>query len=318
MGTWANDFVEYENNVEAINRAAENNPEAFVLRTEDAYHQNIRAIAEELSKEVPACRLVMLAGPSSSGKTTTAHLLADALRAVGTEAVIISLDDFYRGEYKAPLLPSGKHDYESIEALNLPEIQQCLYDLVEKSRCSMPVFNFEIRMPYPHRRPVSLGEHEVAVVEGLHALNPLLINKMPALRVKKIYISVKQGVFDGARELLGPNDVRLLRRIVRDHRFRGTRPETTLDMWPNVMDGERKYIKPFRKDADFTINSLHAYELCVLKRECAELLHTVPKASPQFETARKMALGLEHIVPLDGGLVPKNSILREFIGGGIY
>lgn len=318
MGTLLNDFVEYENNVEAINRAVNNDPEGFVLRTEDAYHKNIRAIAEELAQETPACRLVMLAGPSSSGKTTTAHLLADALRAVGTGAVIISLDDFYRGEYHAPLLPSGKHDYESVEALNLPEIQQCLYDLVEKSRCSMPVFNFEIRMPYPHRRPVSLGEHEIAVVEGLHALNPLLINKMPALRVKKIYISVKQGVFNGERELFGPNEIRLVRRIVRDHRFRGTKPETTLDMWKNVMDGERKYIKPFRKDADFTINSLHAYELCVLARECGELLHTVPETSPQFGIARKMAAGLEHIVPLSGELVPKNSILREFIGGGIY
>ena len=260
----------------------------------------------------------MMAGPSASGKTTTAHRLADALRAGGTGAEIISLDDFYRGEYQAPLLPDGGHDYEHVEALNVEEVRSCLSELIEKGRCDMPVFDFSIHMPYSHRRRVVLEDGAVAVVEGIHALNPALIGTLPAGAFRRIYISVKQGVRDGTEELLGPNDVRLVRRIVRDRNFRSTPPQRTLFMWKNVLDGERKYIKPFRKSADFTINSFHACEPCVLKTRAVTLLHTVPEGDPGWETARRLLGGLERFEPMDCGLVPGNSILREFIGGGIY
>lgn len=317
MGNNPNDFVAYENSVEKINHAASSDPAGFVRDTEKAFHGDLHRIAAQLAKEDPPCRLVMLAGPSSSGKTTTANLLAEAIRREGVGSVVLSLDDFYLGENNAPLLPSGQRDYESVKALNLPEIQHCLSDLIRQSRCEMPTFNFEIHMPFETRRRVELGERDIAVVEGIHALNPLLIQDLPALRVRRIYISVKQGIRAQGTELFGPNEVRLVRRIVRDHRFRGTAPERTLLMWANVMAGERKYVKPFRKNADFTINSLHEYEPCVLKRDAVELLHTVPKESPVAGYARKLLDGMEHFLPIDGDLVPKNSVLREFLGGGM-
>lgn len=310
-------YVTYRNSVNEINRAAEEDPEAFVADTEAAYQKNLDAIARRIASESPICRLVMIAGPSSSGKTTTAHRLIDALRKVGVKSVSISLDNFYFGEKMAPLLPDGSHDYESLEALDLDDIRRCLLGLVKDNACDMPVFDFERHMPYPYRRRIVLHEHEVAVVEGIHALNPELTSRLPEFRAHRIYISVKQGVDDGEKQIFGPNDIRLVRRIVRDHQFRGTSPDRTLQMWGNVMDGERKYIKPFRPFADSTVNSFHAYELCVLKNKALHLLHSVPEQSACFSRAQALARGLERVESVDPELVPADSIIREFIGGGL-
>jgi uridine kinase len=178
----------------------------------------------------------------------------------------------------------------------------------------MPVFDFEAHRPFPHRRSVTLKENGIALVEGIHALNPVLIGRLPSLKVKRIYISVKQGIQDGERPLLGPNDMRLIRRIVRDYGFRKTGPERTLGMWGTVMAGERNYIKPFRNLADFTVNSFHVYEPCVLRDQAIRLLHTVSEGSGCFGEARGLLAVLERFRPIDSGLVPRDSILREFIG----
>lgn len=310
-------YVTYRNSVNEINRAALKDPAAFVSDTEAAFQRSLDEIAQRIASENPMCRLVMIAGPSSSGKTTTSHRLLASLQKVGVKSVSISLDNFYFGEKNAPLLPDGSHDYESLEAMDLEDIRRCLLGLVRDNACDMPVFDFEKHLPFPYRRRVELHEHEVAVVEGIHALNPELTNHLPELRAHRIYISVKQGVDGGSGQIFGPNDVRLVRRIVRDYNFRGTGPEATLKMWGNVMDGERKYIKPFRPFADSTVNSFHAYELCVLKRQALELLHTVPEQSVFFARAHRLAQGLERMESVDSGLVPKDSIIREFIGGGM-
>lgn len=312
------DFVEYQNSVQQINHAVREDPSAFVMAEERAYRENLSRIADSLANEKEPCRLVMLAGPSASGKTTTAHVLAEILREKGTGAEIISLDDFYRGEHQAPVLPDGSHDYESVEALNVPEILQCFGELIQNGRCNMPVFDFSIHLPYPHRRQVVLENNEIAIVEGIHALNPVLIGGLPTERIRRIYISVKQGVWDDGKEMIGPNQMRLVRRIVRDRNFRGTHPWTTIGMWANVMAGEYQYIKPYRVSADYTINSFHAHEPCALKDQAVSLLHTVPEEDPGWETARILLNALERFEPIDSCLIPRNSILREFIGGGIY
>ncbi len=312
----AAEYTAYRNSAEEINRAAREDPENFIRRSEESYHDDIRAIARRIAGEEPLCRLVMLAGPSSSGKTTAARLLEKALRSLGVGSESISLDDFYLGEGLAPLLPDGKHDYECLEALDAEEIRRCLCGLAEQGRCEMPVFDFERHVRYPHRRRVVLQDREVAVVEGIHALNPELVDSLPDVRRKRVYISVKQGVVDRRGVLLSPDEIRLVRRIVRDFNFRQTGPDTTLSMWPNVMRGERRYIKPFRKDADVTVNSFHAYELCVLRDQAIGLLRTVPADSPNRAEARRLAEGLAGIEPIDRALVPGTSMIREFIGGG--
>ncbi len=310
-------FVEYPNELGRINTAASTAPEAFVNGTEEAYHQNIRDIAKDISKSKDR-KLVMMFGPSSSGKTTTSHLLENAFREIGIGSTIISLDDFYRGESQAPVLPNGQHDYESVDALNIAEIEKCLFDLLKTNRCDMPVFNFEIRMPYPHRRHVVLQEHDIAIVEGIHALNPVITAKLPAQGVRKIYISVKQGIQNGEKEVFTATGMRLVRRIVRDYNFRGTTAVRTLSMWPMVMEGERKYIKPYRSEVDYTINSLHLYEPCVLKTQAIPILKSVPVINEQYELAQRLINSLQKFEPISCDLVPKNSIIREFIGGGIY
>ena len=311
-------FVEYPNELSRINVAATTMPEAFVTKTEEAYRQNILDIAKNILEEDSGCKLVMLFGPSSSGKTTTTHLLEKAFHEIGIGSTIISLDDFYRGEHQAPLLPNGQRDYECVDALNVYEIEKCLLSLVETNRCDMPVFNFEIHMPYPHKRHVVLKEHDIAIVEGIHAINPIVTNQLPAEKIKKIYISVKQGIMNGKTELFTANGMRLVRRIVRDYNFRGTKPERTLNMWPMVMEGERKYIKPFRSEVDYTINSLHLYETCVLKNQAIPLLQTVSEKSEQFVLAQRLINSLKEFEPISSDIVPKKSIIREFIGGGIY
>lgn len=306
-------FVTYENELSKINAAAQSTPSDFVRETEEAFQRNLRGIAEAIQKQ-DGRRLVMLFGPSSSGKTTASQLLREAFLKIGIPATMISLDDFYRGEKQAPLLPNGQHDYESVEALNIRELQTCLSALIEHHSCDMPLFNFEVRRPFSHRRHVELAENGIAIVEGIHALNPVITSHLPADRICTIYISVKQGIRSAQGELFSANDMRLVRRIVRDCNFRGTDADRTLSMWPSVMEGERKYIKPFRETADFTVNSLHLYEPCVLKNKAIEFLSRVPQESGAYAPAQNMLRTLSLFEAIPAELVPGNSILREFIG----
>ncbi len=301
--------------LEAINRAAEEDPRRFVLRAEQAFRDAVEELARRIAGQEPPCRLVMLAGPTSSGKTTTARLLTGALNRLGVGSVGVSLDDFFLGGDIAPLLPDGGRDYESLEAIDVADIRRCLAGLVEDGRCSMPVYDFRRHTPFPYRREVRLRGRDVAVVEGIHALDPALTEGLPELDAHRVYISVTQGVSAGAERLFGPDDVRLVRRLVRDRNFRGTPPEKTLRMWDNVMAGERRYIQPFLRDADSAVDSFHAYELCVLREQALPLLHTVPAESPRRAYADRLAEGLGRVRPVDAGLVPRDSVIREFIGG---
>ena len=311
-------YHRYENDLERINYEAEHNASAFIARTEAAFHRDIRRIAETIASSTDLCKVIMLAGPSSSGKTTTAHILLDALRECGIGSQVISLDNFYKAESDPPLLENGQHPYESVEALNVPLLERCLLDLMETNTCDMPVFDFENHCPHPYTRRIRFGEREIAVVEGIHALNPAISRHLPEDGVLKIYISVKQGFEEQGEAFLSPNQVRLVRRLVRDSLFRNTQPGRTLDMWDTVMDGERKYIKPYRGEADVTINSLHCYEPCVMRAQALPLLERVDPSEPYYPQACELADCLRRFTTISQALVPKTSLLREFIGGGVY
>lgn len=311
-------FNQYENDLERINYEAQHCAPAFIARTEEAFHRDIRSIAEQIASSKALCKVIMLAGPSSSGKTTTAHILLDALRECGVGSQVISLDNFYRGEAAAPLLEDGRHDYESVEALNVPLLERCLLDLLETNACEMPVFDFEKHRPHVYTHSLRLGQRDIAVVEGIHALNPTISRHLPEEGVLKMYISVKQGLEEQGEPLLSPNQVRLVRRLVRDYLFRNNPPGRTLGMWDTVMRGEYQYIKPYREEADVTINSLHCYEPCVLRAEAIPLLEQVEPSEPYRELAWTLAERLRRFAPISEALVPETSLLREFIGGGIY
>lgn len=312
MTSFLNSYVKYVNHLEQINRAVEQDAKGLVEEVEQFYQETIRSIAGQVARH--SYKVALLAGPSGSGKTTTAHFFIEELKKMGFHAVVISMDDFYRGEKQAPLLPNGQYDYESVEALDIAEINRCLYGLVTHGACDMPQFDFALHRPSEQRRHVQLGDRDIAIIEGIHSLNPCFAKQLPQDKLVRIYISVKQGIKDGCGEVLSPEDIRLLRRIVRDHQFRGTMPERTFRMWPSVVDGENKNIRPYKRISDFTINSLHLYEPCLMRQEAIPLLKTVGEEHPYFDRASGLIRRLDRFALLSPQLVPKDSLMREFIG----
>ncbi len=312
MSSFANSYFKYVNHLEEINDAALSNPQQMIEEVEDAYHNNLHNVARQAIRR--RCRILMLSGPSSSGKTTTAHMLQRELRKMGVDSVIVSMDNFYLGAGQAPILPDGTYDYESVDALDVPAAKSCLSDLLKKGRCDMPVFDFGLRRPADYTQPLELPEGAIAIIEGIHALNPVFTSHLPAQHVMKMYTSVKQGIKDANGTVISPMDLRLVRRIVRDHQFRSTTPERTLSMWPNVVAGENKYIRPYRHSSDVTVNSIHIYEPCVLRAHAIPLLRAIAHDSPHFQKARELEAKLMRFEPIAEDLVPKDSMLREFLG----
>jgi len=256
----------------------------------------------------------MLAGPSSSGKTTTAHLLRDYLAALGLKAEIVSLDDFYLGVEQMPVLPSGERDYETVNALDIELVRACIRSVIDRGACMLPAYDFTTSERRLNARKLDLRGNGFVIMEGIHALNPIFTKDLPEGSAIKLYVSVKQQIKDANGEVISPMDLRLIRRIARDVQFRNTSAERTLSMWPNVVAGEDKYIRPYRMSADYTVNSIHIYEPCVLRSSVIPLLRRIPEDSPHYRKARALDAPLMRFEPVEPGLVPENSMLREFLG----
>lgn len=315
MSNFASGYIKYINHLEQINDGAVKHPERMIEEVEDSYHEHLRNIARNIREHHKKVRVVMLAGPSSSGKTTTAHLLRAYLSESGAAAHIISLDDFYRGRGLAPLLPNGNYDYESVEALDEERIKECLNAMITTGRFSVPKYSFSLGRPETEEQRYEIGPGDVVIVEGIHGLNPVFTRELPTEVCVKLYVSVKQQIKDANGEVISPMDLRLVRRIVRDIQFRSTTAEHTISMWPEVVAGEDKYIRPYRISADYTVNSIHIYEPCVLRTVAIPLLREIAADSPNYRKARDLESRLMRFEPVEAALVPKNSMLREFLGG---
>ena len=314
MSNFAASYLRYTHHLEQINDGAVNCPQRMINEVEESYHDHLEGIARTVRRFHRGARLMMLSGPSSSGKTTTAHLLRDYLSRQGRKAHILSLDDFYKGAGAVPKLPDGTPDFETVEALEVEAVKACLRDLVTTGRAEVPVYDFAQSRPSGETRLLELEEDDMVVVEGIHALNPVFTRELPEESCVKLYVSVKQQIKDANGEVISPFDLRLVRRIVRDIQFRGTGAEETLAMWDSVVEGEDRYIRPYRHSADFTVNSIHIYEPCVLRRIAIPLLRAIAEDSLQFRKARDLESRLMRFEPVDAALVPANSMLREFIG----
>ena len=307
-----NMYYKFSYHLEQINESAQKNPQDFVDKMEACYQEQIQGIAGELQGH---CKVVLLAGPSGSGKTTTAHMLRDQLQKWGTDATIVSLDDFYLGIPQTPRLPNGEYDYESVYALDLEEIHRCLLGLLQEGSCEKPNFDFVTGKPFPHRTKVELGKNGIAIVEGIHALNPAIAQNLPSQGLVKLYLSVKQGIEAGQHQtILEPRDLRFIRRLTRDYRYRGVDPVRMISMWDNVCRGEDLYIHPFQHSSDYTINSIHIYEPCVFLSVALPLLKEIPEDHKEFPYAQRLIRGLNSFVPIAPERVPSTSLLREFIG----
>ncbi len=314
MSSFASGYIKYINHLEQINDAAISQPARMIDEVEGSYREHLRNIARNITERSHPVRIVMLSGPSSSGKTTTAHLLRDYLGDFGVRAVIISMDEFYLGRDKTPRLPDGSYDYETVEALDIERLRQTLQSVIDCQPFSVPQYSFTLGRPEGPEQPYCLGPEDLAIVEGIHGLNPVFTRDLPEESCMKLYVSVKQQIKDANGEVISPWDLRLVRRIVRDIQFRGSDAETTLSMWPQVVEGENRYIRPYRIGADYTVNSIHIYEPCVLRTVAIPLLRAIAMDSLYYKKARDLESRLMRFEPVDSGLVPPNSMLREFLG----
>ena len=206
--------------LQEINRRIKTDVTEFLEECDQAYAQRVSLAADRILSNLDKSPVVLLSGPSGSGKTTTAHLLRDYLTQYGAKSYIVSLDDFYRGVGLAPRLPDGEYNYESVEALDVEAIKQCLLDIITTGRFSVPSYNFALGRPTGQPRPYQLGEGDIVIVEGIHGLNPLFTRELPQGSCVKLYVSVKQQIKSANGDVISPMDLRLVRRIVRDVQFR--------------------------------------------------------------------------------------------------
>jgi len=293
------------NNLSYINAMAQQNPAELVATAETRYSDIITGIADR-ARQNPGHKLVMLAGPSASGKTTTAHKLAETLQHHGAMAYRLSLDDFYHERENLPRLPNGTADIESVRALDLPLLHETLTNLMQHGRAMVPHFSFRAGK---HTRwdELCLGENDMLVVEGLHALNPEITQACPVCT--KIYVNVSTHIVDEQGIVLSKTQLRLARRILRDSQFRASTAAETLAMWPAVLAGEQVYLAPCKRYADVLVNAVHIYEPCVFAARVLPLLKDV-----QDEQGHALADALRHFVHLPNIQVLADSLLREFLG----
>lgn len=283
------------------------------------YEKRIGEIVDRVAADGSTVRMIMLSGPSASGKTTTSYKIKQGLEQAGMKAVTISMDDFFKPREMAPSLPDGSKDFESIDAIDLPLLQSCLLQLISKGWADLPVFNFKLGNREEKTNRVELTEGSVAVVEGLHALDTSVTEGLPAQHMLKLYISVSSDFEDDdGKVLLTARDIRLIRRTIRDYHFRGSSPENTLDMWDTVCRGEELYVRPFKKYADMAVNSVFPCEPCLFGQTAIQLFQKVPAQSEYYNKAQEIIRAASGFVEMPLELIPGSCVLREFVGGSDY
>lgn len=303
-------------NAADVNRMIQQGRLREFIRVNEALHdKSIAAIADEIVRR--GSRVVMIFGPSSSGKTTFANRLAVHLRVLGQRPHLLSLDDFYRNRADVPLGADGKPDLEHVDALDIPFLTECLEGLLAGRTVMMPRYSFKTGSREPEGVPLALGPGEPLLVEGIHGMNDRITSEVPEQLTFGIYVSALGCINLDDHNRIRTTDVRLLRRIVRDVRFRGTSPLQTISMWPSVRQGEEKWIFPNQEKADVMFNTSLHYELPILKTMAYELLLAIPHSAPEYLAARRLLKVLNYFLPVDGSVlqeIPPLSILREFIG----
>jgi uridine kinase len=300
-------------NVGALDDAIEaGRTEEIVLVSEAMHERHLSQIAGQIAERESS--IVLIAGPSSSGKTTFSRRLSVQLLANGISPYPLELDNYFIDRDKTPLAKDGKPDYEAIEALDLPLLAEHLAGLVSGDKIHLPRYNFKSGMREAGD-VVQLHKGQVLILEGIHGLNPRLIPGPLAGRAFKVYVSALTQVNLDRHNRVSTTDTRLIRRIVRDARERGYSAAQTISRWEAVRRGEKRYIFPYQENCDVMFNSALVYELSALKPLAEPLLRQVPYGTPEFIEAKRLLAFLEWFLPVDASLIPANSIVREFLGG---
>lgn len=306
-------------NAGSINRKVLNHEIRSLIRINEALHnKNLAKISEQIVKN-DKIKVITIAGPSSSGKTTFANRLFIQLKADEVNPLVISLDNYYIGRKNIPLNEEGEKDYEALEALDVRLLNQNLVDLIDGKEVELPIYNFITGEREEKGKIVRLSnKHGVIIIEGIHGLNEAMTEYIPKEQKFKIYISCLTQLNLDKHNRIATSDVREIRRMVRDSLSRNTAAEETLAMWSSVRKGEEKHIFPFQEEADVIFNSNLVYEMGVLKNAAMRELVKVPTTSPYYADARRLIGLLACFLPIETDDVPDDSILKEFIGKSFF
>ncbi len=285
--------------------------------SEALQEKKIAHIAEEIAKRKDV-RMVLIAGPSSSGKTTTCKRLSIQLVCNSLKPVTISLDDYFLDRDKTPLDEKGDYDFESIHALNIPLLNQQLNALLKGEEIELPKYNFHMGKSERSGKKLQLKDNQILVIEGIHALNPELTANVPEEQKFRVYASALTTISLDRHNYIPTTDNRLLRRIIRDYKYRGVTAEETIRRWPSVRAGENKWIFPFQENADEMFNTAMIYELAVIKHQALTVLERVPQHSEQYSEAYRLRKFLRYFADIPELDPPSTSLLREFLGGSSF
>ena len=289
----------------------------FIQLCEARHNRMLAQLGDMIEKDMDNIRLICIAGPSSSGKTTFANRLRIELLSRGLKPIRISIDDYYLTKEEAPKDEDGKPDLESIEALDIPLFNKNMLDLINGKEVQLPRFDFKLGKRVPGRL-LKVGPNEPIIIEGIHALNDRMTTDIPRHQKFKIFIAPQAQINLDNTNPVSITDLRLLRRLVRDYKFRNASAEETFGMWPSVRRGEFRWIYDTQEGADFVYNSMLSYELCVMKKYAMPLLEAVDKEGEFFPVAERLIRMLKYFDDMPDEWVPCNSLIREFIGGSCY
>ena len=301
-----------------LNEAVAKGMTASLINVSEALQENkIVRIAQQIA-EKKTVKMVLIAGPSSSGKTTTCKRLSIQLLANGLRPIGISLDDYFVDRENTPKDEKGDYDFESLYALNIPMLNEQLNALLAGKEVELPKYNFQTGKSEKSGRMLQLKGNEVLVVEGIHALNPELTAQVPEEQKYRVYASALTTLLIDDHNYIPTTDNRLLRRIVRDFKYRGVNAQETIRRWPSVRAGENKWIFPYQENADAMFNSAMLFELAAIKQQAEPLLEQVPENSNEYSEAYRLLKFLKYINPIPYQQVPSTSLLREFLGGSSF
>lgn len=305
----------------AVNARALAGDAGGMIKIAEAFHERKFAEVADAIQEAHrthGVRMVLISGPSSSGKTTSAKRLGLQLGVLGLRPVMISLDDYFVEREKTPRDENGQYDYEALEAIDLELFNDHLHRLLQGQSVDIPRYDFITGRRTQHDTPLTLDERSILIIEGIHGLNPRLTPSVPDAVKFKIYISCFTSVAMDNLSRIATTDNRLLRRLTRDYRQRGADALQTLSRWASVRRGEERHIFPYQENADVMLNSSLFYEISVLRPFAEKILREVPDTVPEYDEARRMLKFLDNFIPIPPDEIPPTSILREFIGGSSF
>jgi uridine kinase len=317
-------FLEYANWIRilgvsymnSLHRAINNGEGKHLVLVSEAFHaQEITEIAEAISKR--GAKIVAIAGPSSSGKTTFSERLKIQLYVCGKRPITFPMDNYFHDRGETPIGPDGEPNFEVPEALDLNLLRNDISRMIKGEEVETPRFDFIAKKKYPGKK-IKLEKDSVLIMEGIHGLNDRILKQIPSESLFAVFAAPMTGVCLDPYNRTSTSDNRLLRRIVRDNRTRGNKAENTLTVWPKVISGAAKYIFPYQSIANKVFNSSLPYELAVIKNYVMPLLHSVPESSPVFREVLRLQRILKFVPSMSSENIPNNSVLREFIGGTCF